>query len=75
MVEQVLEEYEAKEDRMVEYLKVVKTLAIGFKVFMIKHIAREHNNQANRLAYLASALDNNRIAMIKHLAKPSVQIE
>lgn len=38
IVDQVLGEYEAREDRMAEYLRVFKALAITFDVFIIEHV-------------------------------------
>lgn len=39
VMDQVLGEYDAKDERMVEYLKAVKMLAKRFEVFTIEHVA------------------------------------
>lgn len=49
VIGQVLGEYEAKEDRMKEYLKVAKRLVDNFQIFKFKHIPRHQNKQADRL--------------------------
>lgn len=50
IVDQVLREYEVREERITEYLQVVQALTTTFDVFIIEHMPWEQNDQANRLA-------------------------
>ena len=50
---QVNGEYEAKEERMVKYLGLVKDIMIGFNEVIIVQIPREQNIKADSLAKLA----------------------
>ncbi|KAK3037579.1 hypothetical protein RJ639_030762 [Escallonia herrerae] len=54
VVNQVLGEYESKDDRKVQYLQVVRTLEAKFKNFTICQKPRDRNAQANSLSRLAS---------------------
>lgn len=62
MVNQVLGEYEAREHKMVEYLKEVQRYLHTFQDFSIHGIVREKNQIPNALSKLASTeeseLDN-----------------
>ncbi|KAK3019363.1 hypothetical protein RJ639_004337 [Escallonia herrerae] len=55
VVNHVLEDYEARDKRMAQYLQLVKTLASKFKNFTIHQIPQDQNTQANTLLRLASA--------------------
>ena len=55
VVNQVLQQYEAREDNMVAYLDQVRKLIAGLKGLSISQIPREENAQADRLAHLASS--------------------
>uniref|UniRef100_A0A2N9IKM3 Uncharacterized protein n=1 Tax=Fagus sylvatica TaxID=28930 RepID=A0A2N9IKM3_FAGSY len=55
VVGQVKGEYEAREDRMKKYLKVVQTLLPHFQKVEFVQIPREENVDADRLARLASS--------------------
>jgi ribonuclease HI len=55
IVGQVKGEYEAKEDRMKNYLTAVKTLLAHFEKVELLQIPRENNVAADRLARLASS--------------------
>ncbi|KAK2998543.1 hypothetical protein RJ639_023122 [Escallonia herrerae] len=48
-------DYEARDERMAQYLQLVKTLASKFKNFAIQQIPRDQNTQADTLSRLASA--------------------
>lgn len=50
IVDQVLGEYKAREERMAEHLQVVQVLTTMFDVFSIEHVPREQNDRANSLA-------------------------
>nr|GEX94754.1 reverse transcriptase domain-containing protein [Tanacetum cinerariifolium] len=51
---QVLGTYVAKEDNMVEYLKIVKSLVSGFTAFSISQVPRSNNKKADALSKIAS---------------------
>ena len=55
IVGQVKGKYEAREDRMEKYLKVVQTLLLHFKKVEFFQISREENVDTDRLARLASS--------------------
>ncbi|KAK2998919.1 hypothetical protein RJ639_019977 [Escallonia herrerae] len=55
VVNHIFGDNEAKDERMAQYIHLVKTLATKFKNFTIQQISREHNTQANTLSRLASA--------------------
>ena len=58
VVNQILGEYQAKEDNMINYLKKAKAAIEPFKHFAITQIPRENNSVANALARIASSLDS-----------------
>ncbi|KAK3033423.1 hypothetical protein RJ639_032396 [Escallonia herrerae] len=51
----ILGNYEVRDERMAQYLHLVKTLAMKFKNFTIHQIPRDQNTQADTLSRLASA--------------------
>nr|GEX38903.1 reverse transcriptase domain-containing protein [Tanacetum cinerariifolium] len=51
---QVLGTYVAKEDNMVKYLEIVKSLVIGFTTFSISQVPRSKNKKADALSKIAS---------------------
>nr|GEW32744.1 reverse transcriptase domain-containing protein [Tanacetum cinerariifolium] len=51
---QVNGSYIAKESSMIQYLEKVKTLAINFRKFSIKHVPRSKNKKADALSKIAS---------------------
>ncbi|KAK3041734.1 hypothetical protein RJ639_000658 [Escallonia herrerae] len=55
VVNHVLQEYKVRDERMVQYLQLVKTLASRFKTFVICQIPRDPNTQADALSSLTSA--------------------
>ncbi|KAK3042740.1 hypothetical protein RJ639_000798 [Escallonia herrerae] len=55
VVNHVLGDYEAREERMAQYLNLVKTSAVKFQNFTIRQIPRDQNTQADTLSRLASA--------------------
>ena len=55
VVNQVNGDFEAREPRMFEYLKVVQSLVCDFADFKISYIPREENVQADVLSKVASA--------------------
>ncbi|KAL6183847.1 hypothetical protein ACLB2K_045257 [Fragaria x ananassa] len=77
VVNQVLEEYQAKDPVMAAYLSKVKSLLSCFTSYDIVQIPREQNERADALARLASAIDRNmgKNTLIKYLNKPSIEEE
>ncbi|XP_031271118.1 uncharacterized protein LOC116129528 [Pistacia vera] len=57
VINQILEEYQTKEDNMINYLKKAKAALEPFKHFAITQIPRENNSVADALARIASSLD------------------
>ncbi|KAK2999288.1 hypothetical protein RJ639_024668 [Escallonia herrerae] len=55
VVNHVLGDYEARDERMAQYLNLVKTSAVKFQNFTIRQIPRNQNTQADTLSRLASA--------------------
>ncbi|KAK0584361.1 hypothetical protein LWI29_011961 [Acer saccharum] len=74
IVNQVLDEYQARDENMIAYLKLAKELLGRFKEYRIIQIPREENEQASALAKLASATINiwPRTIPIIHLLQPSI---
>ena len=59
IVSQVKGDYEAKEETIKEYLKIVKALITQFEECHIEHISREENKKANALSkYASSEIEN-----------------
>nr|XP_011459735.1 PREDICTED: uncharacterized protein LOC105350069 [Fragaria vesca subsp. vesca] len=77
MVNQVLEEFQAKDPVMAAYLSKVKALLLSFMSYNIVQIPREQNEWADALARLASTIDRNveRHTPIEYLNKPSIKEE
>ncbi|KAK3013273.1 hypothetical protein RJ639_009594 [Escallonia herrerae] len=55
VVNHVLGDYEARDERMAQYLNLVKTSAVKFQNFTIRQIPCDQNTQADTLSRLASA--------------------
>ncbi|KAK3032309.1 hypothetical protein RJ639_036266 [Escallonia herrerae] len=55
VVNHVLGDYKARDERMAQYLNLVKTSAVKFQNFTIRQIPRDQNTQADTLSKLASA--------------------
>ncbi|KAK0593716.1 hypothetical protein LWI29_011306 [Acer saccharum] len=58
VVNQVLDEYQARDESMIAYLELAKGLLERFKEYRIVHVPREENEQADALAKLASTTVN-----------------
>ncbi|KAK3012582.1 hypothetical protein RJ639_009731 [Escallonia herrerae] len=67
-------DYEARDERMAQYLELVKTSASNFKNFTIHQIPRDQNTQADTLSRLASAevTDVRRSVYLEFLKKRSI---
>ncbi|KAK3004883.1 hypothetical protein RJ639_018302 [Escallonia herrerae] len=74
VVNHVLGDYEARDERMAQYLQLVKTLASKFKNFTIQRILRDQNTQADTLSRLASSEvpDVRRSVYLKFLKERSI---
>ena len=58
VVGKITNEYEAKEDRMKRYLKLINQLISHFDDVMVDQVPREENLEADEVARLASYNDN-----------------
>ncbi|KAK0601168.1 hypothetical protein LWI29_021826 [Acer saccharum] len=58
VVNQVLDEYQARDESMITYLELAKELLGRFKEYRIVHVPRKENEQADALAKLASSTIN-----------------
>jgi ribonuclease HI len=77
VVNQLSEEYEARDDRMRTYLSSAVGLIKGFKAIRVEHIPREQNAHADALAGLASACAASEHHSISFgsIDKPSFELE
>ena len=75
MVSQVDGSFEAKDSRMVEYLKLVGQLMSEFHKARVVQISRGKIKHADSLATLASSMDDciPRLITIEVLSKPSIE--
>ena len=73
VIGQVRGEFEAKDERMQEYLSQVKFLQLKFDSFDLLHVPRSGNAHADSLAMLAtsSAQHLPRIILVEDLCKPT----
>ncbi|XP_071723616.1 uncharacterized protein [Rutidosis leptorrhynchoides] len=76
MENQVTWEYEAKNERMEKYLKMVKAPLSQFDSFEVQHVPIDQNQQANLLSKLASGNleDIDRPVNTEILQKPSIDM-
>jgi ribonuclease HI len=72
---QISGEYQARDERMVAYLTLARSLLAKFESIHVAQIGREHNSHADILAKLAMALksDIQRTICIETLDRPSFQ--
>ncbi|GAU47395.1 hypothetical protein TSUD_372840 [Trifolium subterraneum] len=73
---QVSGEYQTKEERLLEYLNLIKTKLAKFKETEVKHVPREHNARADVLSKLASTRRKkagNQYLIQETLTKPSIE--
>ncbi|KAK3012116.1 hypothetical protein RJ639_010589 [Escallonia herrerae] len=59
VVNHVLGDYEARDERMAQYIDLVKTSAVKFQNFAIRQIPRDQNTQAYTLSRLTSTEETN----------------
>ncbi|GAU41791.1 hypothetical protein TSUD_379290 [Trifolium subterraneum] len=73
---QVSGEYQTKEERLLEYLNLIKTKLAKFKETEVKHVPREHNARADVLSKHASTRRKkagNQSLIQETLTKPSIE--
>ncbi|GAU41894.1 hypothetical protein TSUD_170050 [Trifolium subterraneum] len=73
---QVSGEYQTKEERLLEYLNLIKIKLAKFKETEVKHVPREHNARADVLSKLASTRRKkagNQSLIQETLTKPSIE--
>ncbi|GAU48061.1 hypothetical protein TSUD_404890 [Trifolium subterraneum] len=73
---QVSGEYQTKEERLLEYLNLIRAKLAKFKETEVKHVPREHNARADVLSKLASTMRKkagNQSLIQETLTKPSIE--
>ncbi|GAU35488.1 hypothetical protein TSUD_384430 [Trifolium subterraneum] len=73
---QVSGEYQTKEERLLEYLNLIRAKLAKFKETEVKHVPREHNTRADVLSKLASTRRKkagNQSLIQETLTKPSIE--
>ena len=70
------DDYEAKGEKMIIYLKKVRELLKKFLRVQVRHIPRTENSRVDALANLATAPhgDLDRRVPVEHLMEPSVDV-
>ena len=76
VVKQIEDDYEAKGENMICYLKKVRELLKKFVRVQVRHMPRTRNSRANALAKLAPTPqeDFDRQVLVEHLMEPSVDV-
>ena len=76
VVKQIKDSYEARNEKMILYLKKVWGLLKKFARVQVRHIPRAENSRADDLAKLAIASkeDLNRLSPVEHLLEPSLDL-
>ena len=77
VVKQVKEEYQARGEKMVDYLKSTQILLKSFNKYHVVQVPRVDNTYVDALARLASIkeVDLHGLIPVKHLAQPSISEE
>ena len=77
VVKQIEDSYEAREEKMILYLKKVRELLRKFIRVQVKHVPRTENSRTDALEKLATASqeDLGRLIPVKHLPEPSVSLD
>ena len=73
VVAQLWGEYEAKNERMEQYLKIAKPLLASFKHIKVTHIPRIENQMADALANLETSSLHLSNVEISVMEQPSIQ--
>ena len=76
VIRQIEDCYEAKGKKMILYLKKVRELLKKFTLVQVRHIPRAENSQADTLAKLAIASqeDLSRLTPVEHLGEPFIDL-
>ena len=76
VVRQIEDTYEAKSGRIILYLQKVRDLFKKFVLVQVRHVPRTENSQADALAKLATASqeDLSRSTPVEYLAEPSIDL-
>ena len=77
VVKHIEDSYEAKDEKMILYLKKVLEFLKKFIRVQVKHVPRAENSRADALAKLATASqeDLGKPIPIEHLPEPSVSVD
>uniref|UniRef100_A0A2N9GX46 Uncharacterized protein n=1 Tax=Fagus sylvatica TaxID=28930 RepID=A0A2N9GX46_FAGSY len=77
VVNHISGEYLARDERMLSYLSIAKSLLSKFDSVQVEQIRREYNSHADILAKLATVLDSDlhRIVTVEVLSAPSTLID
>ena len=77
VVKQIEDSYEVRGEKMILYLKKVRELLKNFIQIQVRHVPRAENTQADALAKLATAPqeDLDRLILVEHLLEPSVNVD
>ena len=77
VVKQIEDSYDARGEKMILYLKKVREFLRKFIRVQVKHVPRTENSQADALAKLATASqeDLGRLIPVEHLPEPSVSLD
>ena len=77
VVKQIEDSYEARGEKMILYLKMVRELLKKFIQVQVKHVPRAKNSRADALAKLAtvSQEDLGRLIPIEHFPEPLVSVD
>ncbi|KAJ9546888.1 hypothetical protein OSB04_019431 [Centaurea solstitialis] len=75
VVNQINGDFQAKDSKMISYLKIVKERIVRFDHFSIEQIPRDQNTQADALANLGSAFHDPSMENIPilHLTTPTIE--
>ena len=76
VVKKIEDSYEARGKNMILYLKKVRELLKKFVLVQVRYVPRAENSQADALAKLATASqeDLDRRIPVEHLSEPSINI-
>ena len=74
VVYQIIDEYQARGEKMAAYLRKAKDILKTFSSYLIHQVLRSQNTQADALARLASTKDSELLEVIpvEFLSKPSI---
>ena len=77
VVKHIEDSYEAKDEKMILYLKKVLEFLKKFIRVQVKHVPKAENSRADALAKLATASqeDLGKLIPIEHLPEPSVSVD